>query len=64
MGFDGNVDIYDLRYTFTHEIGHAISLDRPGNSGSLMAYRWTSACNKLQPTDIAAVQRLYGPRKR
>jgi hypothetical protein len=62
IGFDGNLDIYDLRYTFTHEIGHAIGLDHPGKSGSLMAYRYDERVHKLTPTDISAVQKLYGSR--
>ncbi len=63
VGFDGNLDIYDLRYTFTHEIGHAIGLDHPGSSGSVMAYRYDERVQQLQPSDVAAVERLYGPRK-
>ena len=37
---DGNLDVYDLRYTFMHEIDHAIGLDHPGSSGSIMGYRY------------------------
>jgi hypothetical protein len=63
VGFDGNVDIYNLRYTFTHEIGHAIGLDHPGKSGSLMAYRYEERVQQLTPSDISAVRKLYGVRK-
>lgn len=61
IGFDGNLRIYDLRYTFTHEIGHAIGLDHPGSSGSIMGYRYDERVRQLQPSDIAAAQWLYGP---
>jgi hypothetical protein len=64
VGFDGNLKIYDLRYTFTHEIGHAIGLDHPGREDSLMNFRYDERVRELQPTDIAAAQILYGPRKR
>lgn len=60
-GFDGDLNVYDLRHTFTHEIGHAIGLDHPGSSGAIMAYRYDERVRELQPSDIAAVQRLYGP---
>ena len=60
-GFDGDLDVYDLRYTFMHEIGHAIGLDHPGRSGSIMGYRYDERVRELRPSDIAAVQDLYGP---
>lgn len=60
-GFDGDLSVYDLRHTFTHEIGHAIGLDHPGSTGAIMAYRYDERVRELQPSDIAAVQRLYGP---
>ena len=63
VGFDGNVDIYSLRYTFTHEIGHAIGLDHPGKSGSVMAFSYEERVQQLTPSDISAVQKLYGSRK-
>ena len=61
VGFDGNEDVYDIRYTLVHEIGHAIGLDHPGPSGQVMAFRYTEAFDDLQPGDLLGVQRLYGP---
>ena len=63
VGFDGNTEIYDIRYTLVHEIGHAIGLDHPGPSGQVMAFRYTEAFEDLQPGDLRGVQRLYGPVK-
>jgi Matrixin len=60
-GFDGDLTVYDLRHTFMHEIGHAIGLDHPGGSGAIMAFRYDEQVQELQPSDIADVQRLYGP---
>ena len=60
VGFDGNEEIYDIRYTLTHEIGHAIGLDHPGPSGQVMGFRYTEAFADLQPGDLRGVQRLYG----
>ena len=61
-GFDGNLEVYDLRHTFMHEVGHAIGLDHPDASGAVMAFRYDERVRELQPSDIAGVQRLYGPR--
>ncbi len=62
-GFDGNLDVYDLRHTFTHEVGHAIGLDHPDASGAVMGFRYDERVSGLQASDIAGVQRLYGPRR-
>lgn len=60
IGFDGNLDIYDLRYTIAHEIGHAIGLDHPGASGQVMSYRYDERFQVLQAGDVSGVVRLYG----
>ena len=60
IGFDGDNNVYDLRYTLIHEIGHAIGLDHPGPSGQVMAFRYTEAFDDLQPGDLRGVQLLYG----
>lgn len=62
VGFDGNLDVYDLRHTFTHEVGHAIGLDHPDSSGAVMAFRYDERVRELQPSDVAGVQKLYGAR--
>jgi predicted Zn-dependent protease len=61
IGFDGNLAAYDIRYTLTHEIGHALGLDHPGTKGSLMDFRYDEKQKSLTRGDIEAVQRLYGP---
>lgn len=60
VGFDGNLDVYDLRYTFAHEIGHAIGLDHPRQRGSLMWFRYDERLRGLQPADIDGAVALYG----
>ncbi len=60
VGFDGDENVYDIRYTLIHEIGHAIGLDHPGPSGQVMAFRYTEAFDDLQPGDLRGVRRLYG----
>ena len=60
IGFDGNLEIYDLKFTFMHEIGHAIGLDHPGRTGAVMAYRYDESVRDPAGADISAVQSLYG----
>jgi hypothetical protein len=62
VGFDGNLDVYDLRYTIAHEIGHAIGLDHPGPSGQVMGFRYDERQRNLQSGDISGAVVLYGPR--
>lgn len=61
VGFDGDKDVYDIRYTLIHEIGHAIGLDHPGPEGQLMGFRYTEAFADLQPGDLRGIRQLYGP---
>jgi predicted Zn-dependent protease len=60
VGFDGNTRVYDLRYTFVHEIGHAIGLDHPGPSGQVMSFRYDEQHRDLQAGDLSGVTMLYG----
>ncbi len=60
IGFDGNLNVYDLRFTVTHEIGHAIGLDHPSPEGQLMSFRYVEKSRTLQPGDVAGAVALYG----
>ena len=60
VGFDGNVEVYDIRYTLIHEIGHAIGLDHPGPSGQVMSFSYSEEYSDLQPGDFSGVRVLYG----
>ncbi len=62
VGFDGNLDVYDVRFTITHEIGHAIGLDHPSPEGQLMSFRYVEGARGLQAGDIAGAVALYGAR--
>lgn len=60
IGFDGNLDVYDVRFTVMHEIGHAIGLDHPSPEGQLMSFRYVEKARELQPGDVAGAVALYG----
>lgn len=60
VGFGGDIESYDIRYTLIHEIGHAIGLDHPGPSGQVMGFRYTEKFPGLQPGDLRGIQHLYG----
>jgi hypothetical protein len=62
IGFDGNLDVYDLRYTLTHEIGHAIGLDHPDGNGVVMSFRYREGSWQLHSGDIQGAATLYGAR--
>jgi hypothetical protein len=61
IGFDGNTDVYDIRYTLIHEIGHAVGLDHPGPAGQIMGFRYTERFAELQYGDLRGIRQLYGP---
>jgi hypothetical protein len=61
IGFDGNTEVYDIRYTLIHEIGHAVGLDHPGPEGQIMGFRYTEMIAGLQPGDLHGIRLLYGP---
>ncbi len=64
IGFDGDLQVYDIRYTTAHEVGHAIGLDHPISAGQLMHHRYAERFRTLQEGDIEGVALLYGLRKR
>jgi hypothetical protein len=63
VGFDGNLAVYDLRYTLAHEIGHAIGLDHPEPHGQVMSRRYQEEFRTLQAGDVSGAVRIYGPRR-
>jgi hypothetical protein len=62
IGFDGDIETYDLRYTLVHEIGHAIGLDHPGPTGEMMSFKYQEAFRSLQAGDAGGAGELYGAR--
>lgn len=62
IGFGGDANAYDLRYTIAHEIGHAIGLNHPGPSGQLMGFEYAESFRALQTGDMNGAVALYGSR--
>src|SRR5262249_16868424 len=62
IGFDGDLKVYDLRYTLAHEIGHAIGLDHPTGGSQIMGYRYEERFRSLQAGDTQGAILLYGAR--
>jgi predicted Zn-dependent protease len=61
IGFDGDLEVYDLRYTLMHEIGHAIGLNHPAVRTVLMHFSYREKFRTLQAGDVAGAVALYGP---
>ncbi len=60
IGFGADPQAQDIKYTLTHEIGHAIGLNHASPHGQVMSFNYTEDFNDLQPGDIAGAQALYG----
>lgn len=60
IGYDGDLNIYDLRHTLAHEIGHAIGLDHPPTAGHLMWFKYDERFRGLSVGDVAGAQAVYG----
>lgn len=60
IGFDGNLAVFDLVHTLTHELGHVIGLDHPSARGHLMSFRYLEDVVGLSIGDAKGAAALYG----
>lgn len=60
IGFGQDDSAQDLRYTLTHEIGHAIGLNHASPSGQIMSFTYGEDFSGLQTGDIEGARILYG----
>jgi predicted Zn-dependent protease len=62
IGFNGDLTVYDLVHTISHEIGHAIGLDHPDEGGHLMSFRYHETRANLSDGDVLGAIQIYGRR--
>lgn len=60
VGGDAPADKLDFSAVITHEIGHAIGVDHPDFSGTLMSAGYNPEILTIQPDDQDAVVEIYG----
>lgn len=62
VGFGGNQKAYDLRFTFTHEIGHVLGLDHPimDSPNQIMGFKYHERFRSPQAGDMLGASKLYG----